>query len=451
MRLKPRHWVLAGVCLTAFGVMAGLSINYWMAGKWYLADVGNVNHCLINTWFGRFMWSPLMASNHFGVHFTPFWFLLLPIVWLSAYPVPLVLAYQAALALTPVPIYMLARHRGLPPAVALATGGWFLGNHFFGSLQLAQHFENFYVLLAMFAMAFIYAPQRHGWWLCAVGALSVKEDAAVWMLGFAVWALLFEREPMVKRRAGRLAGLCLIWGVAAAGIMAFSARGQESNVTGFFERMGSLSLGADNLRVLGLLVLSSGAVCLINWRAALLLLIPVPVILGEFMFTRQLLYYYSYPFLPFLAFATVAGLGVIWQKWPRKNLAVGMVLGLVTLGAVQYVLPTRTDGYRRLPVAVTPRDDMRRHVAAEILPRDVPLALQFGLWGVTPWREETVFLRDDQLQDHHYVFMDLQGIHGLSPEDNRTVLFRLRDEVAEGRREELYDAYDFMILSPVKP
>jgi hypothetical protein len=156
-----------------------------------------------------------------------------------------------------------------------------------------------------------------------------------------------------------------------------------------------------------------------------------------------------------MGFATVAGIASLWRWLQRSGqnrawITPLLAALLVILGGVQYALPTRTDGFTRLPIPVTARDEMRRHVASQVLPRDVPLALQFGLWGVTPWRPDTVFLQNSQLKDHHYVFVDLYGIHGLTPEENNRVMLRLREEVNAGRRRELFDAYDFVILSPAK-
>lgn len=477
-RLSRSTWALAALCFISLGVMCAIAFNYFLAGKWYLADVGNIQYCLVNTWQGDFMWSPLAMANHFALHFTPFLLLLTPVIWLSPYAIPLVMLYQAALALTPVPIYMMARQRGLPGSVAVAAGFWFVCNHFLGSLQLANHFENFYVLFALCAMAALYRENRYAWWIFAALALSVKEDAAVWMLGFALWALIFESNPLARRRAWPLAGLCLCWGAVAASIMTYCAQGQVMDATSFFKRMNGFSIGLDNLWVFLMLIASCGVLCLLDWRAALLLLIPTPVILGNFHITRYLIYYYSYPFLPFMAFATVAGLARLWgwlaSRWQRRPTAEvdqvvnaepesspytqetphgaaawGVVLFLVVLGAIQYPLATRTDGYKRFFVSVTPRDNMRRHIASDILPRQAPVALQFDLWGVVPWRPDVVFLNPVQLQDHHYVFLDLHGNLGLTPEGSQRVLIRLRDEVQSGKRRELYDAYDFLILSPV--
>jgi len=451
-REKIWYVAVAALCVIAFGAMSAIAMSGFFAGKWYLADVGNIQYCLTNTWNGRFMWSPLMFGNHFAWHFTPFLLLLLPIVWLSPYPIPLVISYQLALALTPWPIYTIARRHGLPPVVSVAAGLWFLANVFTGSLEMAMHFEVFYVLLALGTMALLPSSRRHAWWICAVAALSVKEDAAAWLLAFGAWTAVFEKHPAVRRRGMILAAVSLGWGAVAAAIMYAVARTQTGNATDYINRMGGLSIAGDNLWVFFLLLASSGGFCLLNWRAALLLLVPVPILLGNFPFTRHLLYYYSYPFLPFLAFATISGAATVWN-WlggeRRRAWAVAAVLALIAI--VQLPMPTRTDGFRRTLFPVTSRDEMRRHVARDILPRDVPVALQFDLWGVTPWRRDVVFLKQAELKPRHYVFLDLKGVHGLDPEEYRKVMVQIRDQKNDGRRKVLFDAYDFIILSPEQP
>lgn len=445
---------LGVLCTVAFAMMEYLALNQWLTGRWYLADVGNLQYCMVNTWGGNFMHSPLDQGNFFAFHFVPWLFILMPMVWLSPYPIPLVTAYQLALALTPVPIYMLARQRGLPAAVAIAAGIWFLGNHFTGSLQLANHFESFYVLFALSTMAAMCSPRRGVFWTCAVLALAAKEDCAVWLLGYAVWEWLFHRDqPLVRQRALRLGILCLAWGVLAFVVMKIAAIGETNDAGKYVDRMGGISIGRDNTLVFLTLLASSGGLCLLNWRAALLLLIPIPVILGNFYFTRNLMYYYSYPFLPFLAFATVAGVARLYtflrQKWPAGHITAGVIaLLLAGIGIIQYPMPTRTDELRRFPQPVLPRDDMRRQIARTELPPDVPMALQSNLWGVTPWRFHNVLLMDSQLEDKHGVFMDFNGLQGLAPGEYEKVLARLRDEVDSGRRKELYNRFNFVVLSP---
>jgi len=444
--------LLAVLCAVAFYIMEWLALTQWLAGRWYLADVGNIQYCLVNTWTGKFMYSQLDEGNFFASHFSPALLLLLPLVRLSDYPIPLVTAYQLALALTPIPIYIMARQRALSPWVGLAAGFWFVCNHFVGSLQLANHFEAFYVLLALGAMAALRSPARFAWVGFAVGAISVKEDCAGWLLGYAVWEWVFYRgEPLIRQRALKLAALCGVWLGVAGVVLWWQAQTGTNNAGKYVSRMNGVSLGKDNLLVLLTLVASSGALCLANWRAALLLLIPLPVLLGNFEFTRQLLYYYSYPFLPFLAYATVAGAAQL-QVWfrgrPSRLITPALAVWLVVAGSIQYALPTRVEGLRRVPMQMSPRDAMRRHVMAEVLPRDVPVAMQFGLWGVVPWRADSVLLKPGQIEDQHYLAIDQFGVHGLAPEKYAELQELIDAEISSGRRTVMHNAYDFLIVSP---
>ncbi len=460
LKAREPKWsliALALICCFSFLYMEVIAISEWMAGVWHLADVGNINYCLVNTWLGDFMYSPLASCNHFALHFTPFFFFLLPLVWLSDYPVPLVTAYQLALALTPVPLYFIARQLRLSPAVGLGLGVWFLGNHFVGSLQLSNHFEAFFVLFALGAVALMRSSRSVAFWMCAVLALSVKEDCAIWMLAYAAWEWVFARdEPMVRRRAMRLGMLALVWGLVAGGVMMLASVGEDTNAGRYVSRMGGIRFGVDTAVMIALIFITTGGLALLNWRSALLLaLMPLPVILGNFHVTRNLEYYYSYPFLPFMALATAAGTARLVEFVRAKGAGVdpqkfqtGVAVFLVALGLAQFTLKTRTNDHYRVPHRSTPRDDLRRVLATDILPRDVPLGLQYGLWGVVPWRKDVVFLSDEELKDHHYVFMDMRSPHGYGPKEFQVLADRLTEELESGRRKEVYGEHGFVILSP---
>lgn len=449
---SPIFWMVALLCALAFGWMEYLAINQWLRGKWFLADVGNIQYCLVNTWTGKFMYSQLDGGNFFASHFSPFLLLVLPIVWLSDFPIPLVTSYQLALALTPVPIMILARQRNLTSIVGVALGLWFLCNHFVGSLELSNHFEAYYVLLALCAMAALRSPNRYAWWILAILAISVKEDCAVWMLGYFAWEWVFHRkEQFIRRRAARGAILCVGWGLAAGAVLYLMGINAEFNSAKYVERMGGISVGRDNAMVLVALVASAGGLCLVNWRAALLLLIPVPMLLGNFEFTRNLLYYYSYPFLPVLALATVSGAAKFVEiagEQGRKWVAVAIMTILLAVSAWQAQMPTRTEGIRRVPEKESPRDAARRLVARTLLPRNVPVAIGFNLWGDVPWRTNTVWLKPGQFNDSHYVFVDRYGVHGLAPEDYDKLRQISEADMESGRRKILRDAYDFVVMAP---
>lgn len=439
--------------LLAFAYMEWIALSQWLTGRWYLADVGNVHYCLFNTWYDGFMNSPLMGhNNHFAFHFTPFLLLLSPIVFLSVYPVPLVTSYVLALALCLPAVYFLAKHSGVRAPGAMMLAWLFLSNHFVASLELANHFEVFYVLFAILAISL----RKTKWHIPLILlALTVKEDAALWLGVWAAaeWWLAKDSRERAKYLKVIFISICY-FALAITTILILQRLCGRGAVTDYAGRFRGLAPGGDTFVTFGFLMASFALLPLFaGWRS-LLCLIPLPMLLASFPFMRHLLYYYSYPFLPFLAYTAALGYRRLETVLRRRSPAQATALALIifAVGTVQWFLPTRTDGYRRIPFRVTSRDWYRFHLARNVLPPDAPLALQFGLWGITPHRLGTHLLAPDELKPIDWVFMDLQSPHGLKKrEDFITVARHVLAEVESGKRKALHTSDDIFIVTPVQP
>jgi uncharacterized membrane protein len=351
-------WTVVALAGAAFAFMEWVAVTQWLSGHWYLADVGNIHYCLFNTLHGSFMASPQHdAINHFAFHFTPFLLLLLPLVPLSVYPVPLVTSYVVALALCVPAVFALARREGVDPWGGVALAWLFLANHFVGSLELANHFEVFYLLFILLAMA-----ARGTRWLfpLALLAMTVKEDAALWIAGWAAVECWFAGgASQRKRSAWLIAGALACLAVAGATILILQRIHGQGAMTEYGPRFRGMSFGFDSLLTFALLLGSFALLPLLAGRRAVLILLPVPVLLSNFPFMRHQLYYYSYPFLPFLAVTSCIGyvrLGDWLESRGWSTVRRLLPVALVLVGAAQWPLPTRTDGYRRLPFEVTARD-----------------------------------------------------------------------------------------------
>jgi hypothetical protein len=450
---ERRAWIATALLTVGTFVFSEwIALTQWLSGRWYLADVGNIHYCLFNTLHGRFMVSPLMGHlNHFAFHLTPFLILLVPLVPLSAYPVPLVTSYVVALSLCVPAMHLLARRCRVSPAGSVALAWLFFANHFVGSLHLANHFEIFFVLFSLLAMA-----MRHSLLLfpLALLAMSVKEDATVWIGAWAFLEALLAKDKRFRRRMLLLSGIAVVYAVVAAGtIWFFQHKFGRGALTDYGSRFSNFGFGLDTAVILLLLVVSFAGIPLFaGWRT-LLILIPLPMLLAGFPFMRALLYYYSYPFLPLLAYLSCLGYRRVELLARRRHwsyVRVALPFFLLVFGAVEYLLPTRTDGYRRLPFEVTARDRYRFELARTLLPLDAPLALQFGLWGITPHRLDTHLLSPRELRPCDWVFMDLNSPHGLQREEFIAVARQLLDEVRAGKRHAHHTAYDIFIVGPVE-
>lgn len=435
---------LAGLCVAAFAFMEWIALTQFQAGKWYLYDVGYIHYYLWKSVHGAFMDAQLGLGNYFGYHFSPLLVLLIPIVYLSQYPIPLVTSYVLALSLCPVPLYYLSRQHSLPRVMGLAMGFLFLANHFVASLELSNHFESWFVL---FMLATIALARRGGawFWTCAVLALAVKEEIPAIMGVFAIY-MLIERwqDPVARRRFIRVIILCIVW--VAVEVVVLWAVGSRQNTTFYYAgRYKGVVPRVESLFALGVMFLSVGFLSLFGGWKLLLALAPFPILLGNTGFMQNLLYYYSYPFLPFLFWSAIAGTAVIQNRIPRRLLLTCYVLAVAL---AQFAMPTRTDGYRRLPFAVTARDRYRLELARNALPREAPTVIQHGLFGITPTRQGARRFEKASITPDAVVFLDLKSPLGMDRKEYIQLARGLMDEVDAGKRKLLHQKYDILIFGP---
>lgn len=453
-RLSTAHAALFALCLGAFGLMFWAEVTRFLAGRWYLADVGNIWVCLCNTMNGQFMWSPMVEVNHFACHFTPLFLLLLPLTWLSAYPVPLVGGYVLAIALCPIPIYVLARRAGVCGASAVAVGALFLGNIFVGSLALSAHFESWFVLFMLWTMA---AWHRRGWrfWVPVVLTFSVREDACVWVGGYALfelWQAYATPDWAAQRtRLLHVAVACAAWLALAFGIMAWvaSANPGASNFADYGSRVGGGGFGADTALVLLILIASTAGLAAFGGRAALLCLLPAPLLLVGFPFMRSLNYYYSYPFLPYLALASIAGFAAIHRRISHRKIAKTLLIIFVLAAAVvQWFMPSFTDGYRRLPRPLSFADLQTHTALADKLPRNAPVVVSFGAFGSVPYRPGMLAFNEHNIKPEHWVVLWPGRQIGMDEKQFIKLAMSVTDEMQDGRRKCVYRNNDLLILTP---
>src|SRR5215218_321709 len=112
-----------------------------------------------------------------GHHLTLAYFGVVPLYWLGGGPQLLDLLQTAALGLSAVPIYLLARHRLGNPWMALALGvAWLLNPSVQWLCWEAWHPETMAIPFLLSAYLFASRGQWRWYWVALVIALSWKED-----------------------------------------------------------------------------------------------------------------------------------------------------------------------------------------------------------------------------------------------------------------------------------
>ncbi|MCR5835601.1 MAG: DUF2079 domain-containing protein [Lachnospiraceae bacterium] len=147
--------------------------------------------------------------SHFGVHFSPILYLLLPVYCLLPSPITLQTIQAIVLGIAVVPLYYLCKHYGLSQKMTIA----FCAIYCFFPATSAGTFYDFHencILPVMIFCLLLSLEKKHtiGIMLATVGVLMIKEDAALVVLSIGLFLLLSAKDI---KRGGILVGMSLVY------------------------------------------------------------------------------------------------------------------------------------------------------------------------------------------------------------------------------------------------
>lgn len=144
---------------------------------------------------------PLVTSerdgllSHFAVHISPIFYVLLPFYWLFPSPLTLQIGQAVVLALGIVPVVLLCRHFKLSGKVTIFAACLYAFYPVLSSGTFYDIHENCFLTLTLLLTFLFYEKKKIiPMYLSAVSVLMVKEDAAIYLLVFALFVLLSERR-----------------------------------------------------------------------------------------------------------------------------------------------------------------------------------------------------------------------------------------------------------------
>lgn len=133
--------------------------------------------------------------SHFAVHFSPFYYVLLPGYYIFRSPLYLLFCQALGVALGAFPVRRISRKLGLSPGEATAAAAVYL---LFPSMATGCfcdfHENKFLSVLILWAVAFAVEKNRVGTAVFALLILTVKEDAFVYVLAICLWMFVTKRN-----------------------------------------------------------------------------------------------------------------------------------------------------------------------------------------------------------------------------------------------------------------
>ena len=168
-----------------------------------------------------------MLLSHFAVHISPVYYLILPFYYLFPSPETLQIAQAVVLAAGIIPVYLLARHFKLSnPQTALVCALYAFFPIITTGCSYDLHENCFLPLFLLFLFYFYETKKPIPMYVCAILVLSVKEDAAVYLLLFALFLLVSERKFL---HGGILAGMAIGYFLLCGYLLETTGMGMMSN------------------------------------------------------------------------------------------------------------------------------------------------------------------------------------------------------------------------------
>lgn len=188
--------IFAGViCCTVIATFGCLRYRTFSTPNFDFGIFCNMFHNMRETGLPMVTCERDQLLSHFVVHISPAYYLFLPFYFTFPSPLTLQICQAVVLAAGVIPVYLLARHFQLSSKVTILLT---LAYAFYPAISAGCFYdlhENCFLPLFLLLTFYFFETKRTvPMYVCAALVLTVKEDAAVYLLFFAIFVLLSERK-----------------------------------------------------------------------------------------------------------------------------------------------------------------------------------------------------------------------------------------------------------------
>jgi uncharacterized membrane protein len=193
----------------------------------FALDLGIFTQSLSSTIHGEgILFNTPEGMSHFGYHFSPILFFLIPIFWIAPYPETLLIIQTIAIGASGYLVYKLARIPGLSHRTALGVEVLFLASPLVWGVNIWD-FHPVALAIPTLLIMLIGLMQKR-WWLFAVGlvlSLMTKEDVVAALAVFGVVMLIadYVRERKVNKAYLAISVSSVATGLLAIGVATASS------------------------------------------------------------------------------------------------------------------------------------------------------------------------------------------------------------------------------------
>ncbi len=370
-----------------FAVVAWLALYGWRAVVGHLGLGTNAYDLSV---FDYALWSlvhggrgavSFLGHSIFSEHFMPALYALAPVHWLFPTPVLLLLLQVAAAATAGVLFRrVMDRQQGISPWLSTALMLMFLLSRRTHSAMAGYFYPEVFQAPLTFAVVLLWQARAWAAWPCMIALLSTKEDAPLYLAGFALFALVTRQGS--RRRAVAACAVSVVWFVLALAVAIPASRradGLSASNPLLEGRYGSQQSGSTIATVGGHLfsgktaatitsmVATTGLLPLVGaaWMTPALPGLVANLAAAPDSMQSSLIDHYAWPILPWLFLSAAAGASWLHRRWPKAATVWVVVVLAATAGdnpAIQRMFERRIP-----PEAAAVRDQLTRVSGTTIL------------------------------------------------------------------------------------
>ncbi|NJE60732.1 DUF2079 domain-containing protein [Thermococcus sp. 21S7] len=347
IRLSTYDITAACITLAYITLLVKLSFEKFSGFRYSSLDLGIFTQSMSGFLHGRPLfntveWQFHGAPNHFGVHFQPIMFLLVPMFYLFPSPKTLLAVQSLALGASVFLAYHLARKLTDEKTAIVLTVLYALNSSLIGINLFEFHPVALAVPLFILATIFLVEDRKGAFALTAIFILSAKEDAFIGVASLSLWWAFREGLSLKNARRNRsllvMAAVSVLYGLIVI-FFVIPHFGNDYLYGGLYSHP---SIGSRKILYFLLFNLTFGLLPLLLPRNALLLTLPW---LESLLASRpsQTAFGFHYPYM-LVPLSFTAAVSALRELELRRILSVLVVVGLMASMATMPVAekPPRT-------------------------------------------------------------------------------------------------------------
>lgn len=296
--------------------------------------------------------------SHFGVHFSPVFYLLLPGYMIFRSPEYLLFAQAFCVGLGVFAVFLICKKLEYSPRATLAFSVIYLAfPTMFNGCYRDFHENKLLSVIIMFMMYFVISRNIYGTFGFALLTMSVKEDAAIYVMVIALYMILATKD---KIRGALVFLMAVIYFMIAQSVI--SANGTEgvmmwrlssyfvdgeqtffSVFKGIFYDIGNLiknMFTADKVAFLIWMLMPVAFTPIVNKKlSTLVLLAPmIPInLMQDWQYQYDIDFQYTYGVAALVIFASIATVLHLKKDTQRRVLLFGVIVSIVMFSNLSFV------------------------------------------------------------------------------------------------------------------